>query len=151
MKPLKVMLMNHDDRPLYALTIHQPYAHLIAIGEKLVENRTWRAPNFRGPLAIHAGLSKEYLVEAKHLKSHPDMAFGAVVAVAWNVVQVRLERLPEEYEWVAGDQHAFGPYCWVLEQVKPLEKPIPCQGRQKLWRLPREIDAEVAFAQGVPF
>lgn len=38
-----------------ALTIRQPWAQLIALGEKTIETRT-RATSHRGPLAIHAGL-----------------------------------------------------------------------------------------------
>jgi len=38
-----------------ALTIHQPYASLLACGAKKYETRSW-ATNYRGPIAIHAGL-----------------------------------------------------------------------------------------------
>ncbi len=38
-----------------ALTLHQPWAHLVAEGVKTVETRSWRT-NYRGLLAIHAGL-----------------------------------------------------------------------------------------------
>lgn len=36
-----------------ALTIHQPYASLIALGRKRIETRSFRT-HYRGPLAIHA-------------------------------------------------------------------------------------------------
>jgi hypothetical protein len=36
-----------------ALSVRQPWASLIVLGIKDVENRTWRT-NYRGPLAIHA-------------------------------------------------------------------------------------------------
>lgn len=36
-----------------ALTVHQPYASLIAIGAKRIETRSW-STSYRGPLAIHA-------------------------------------------------------------------------------------------------
>ena len=38
-----------------ALTLHQPWATLIALGVKTIETRSWRT-NYRGPIAIHAGL-----------------------------------------------------------------------------------------------
>ena len=38
-----------------ALTVQQPWAECIAVGAKLVENRS-RPLSYRGPLAIHAGL-----------------------------------------------------------------------------------------------
>lgn len=37
-----------------ALTLHQPWASLVALGVKTVETRGW-ATSYRGPLAIHAG------------------------------------------------------------------------------------------------
>lgn len=39
-----------------ALTIRQPWASLIAAGVKTIETRSW-STKYRGPLAIHAGLS----------------------------------------------------------------------------------------------
>lgn len=41
-----------------ALTISQPFAKLIADGEKFVENRGWPT-HYRGRLAIHAGLGTQ--------------------------------------------------------------------------------------------
>jgi activating signal cointegrator 1 len=37
-----------------ALTLHQPYASLVALGVKRIETRSW-ATSYRGPIAIHAG------------------------------------------------------------------------------------------------
>lgn len=39
-----------------ALTIRQPWAELIAIGKKDIENRTWKT-NYRGRVLIHASKS----------------------------------------------------------------------------------------------
>ncbi len=39
------------------LTLHQPWASLVALGVKTIETRSW-STKYRGPLAIHAGLSK---------------------------------------------------------------------------------------------
>lgn len=39
-----------------AITLIQPWASLIALGEKQIETRSWKT-NYRGPLAIHAGAS----------------------------------------------------------------------------------------------
>ena len=40
-----------------AITILQPWASLIACGAKHYETRSWKT-NYRGPIAIHAGLKK---------------------------------------------------------------------------------------------
>lgn len=42
-----------------ALTVLQPWASLIACGAKTIETRSW-ATKYRGPIAIHAGLSNKY-------------------------------------------------------------------------------------------
>lgn len=39
-----------------AITLIQPWASLIAMGNKKIETRSWKT-NHRGPLAIHAGAS----------------------------------------------------------------------------------------------
>lgn len=39
---------------LRTLTLHQPWATLVALGVKTIETRSWRT-HYRGPVAIHAG------------------------------------------------------------------------------------------------
>jgi hypothetical protein len=46
--------------PMKALTICQPFAHLIATGQKIVENRVW-STSYRGMVATHAGKSRDWL------------------------------------------------------------------------------------------
>jgi hypothetical protein len=46
-----------------ALTLHQPYAQLMAINAKRYETRSWPT-NYRGPIAIHAGKNIEKLLMA---------------------------------------------------------------------------------------
>lgn len=43
-----------------ALTLHNPYGPLIVAGAKVYETRGWQT-DYRGPIAIHAGKSDEYL------------------------------------------------------------------------------------------
>jgi hypothetical protein len=47
-----------------ALTLTQPWAALVALGEKRFETRSWRT-DYRGPLAIHA--AKGYPAECREL------------------------------------------------------------------------------------
>ncbi len=122
-----------------ALTVMQPYPHLIAIGEKRVENRTWPT-GYRGPLVIHAGLSRSWLGDPDEMK-YPDMAFGAIVAVARlvacvNLVLVDSGRLPEELKWIADHEHTEGPWCWVLGDVRRIEPARPWRGERSLWEIP---------------
>lgn len=110
-----------------ALTVCQPYAELIARGLKPIENRTWPTL-YRGPLAIHAGKSREWMDDGD-LEAYPDMAFGAVIALVNLVNCCERERLPIA---LLHNQHANGPWCWVLEHVERIA-PVPCRGAQGLW------------------
>src|SRR5579885_3051649 len=49
-----------------ALTLHEPWATLIARGLKEVETRDWYT-SYRGPLAIHAGLRKPSAIEVSRI------------------------------------------------------------------------------------
>jgi hypothetical protein len=110
-----------------ALTICQPYAELIRRGDKAIENRTWPT-SYRGPLAIHAGKNRSWLEEGDEAQ-YPDMAFGAVVATAELYDCVRWEQLPDDLK---ENEHASGPWCWLLRNVIPIE-PVPAKGAQGLW------------------
>lgn len=116
-----------------ALTICQPYAHLIVLGDKRVENRTW-STNYRGHLYIHAGKSREWLDE-DDLKQYPSISFGAVVAVATLVDCVLYSSVGKNdrvWSWLLDHPHASGPWCWVLDKVAAIG-PWPYRGAQGLF------------------
>lgn len=74
-----------------AITIKQPWATLIALGEKKFETRSWQT-KYRGPIAIHAAKSVDKVAcedevikntLAKHgIHSHKDLPTGVVLATA---------------------------------------------------------------------
>ncbi len=136
-----------------ALTICQPYAELIARGDKPIENRTWPT-RYRGPLAIHAGKSRAWLgvddeEAALYAVDVQRIAFGAVVAMADLVACLPTQYPADTYNWparwrqLADHEHANGPWCWVLENVRRLTDPIPFTGSQGLWNVPAEIVDEI--------
>jgi len=127
-----------------ALTISQPYASLIASGEKWIENRTW-STRYRGPLAIHAGRGTQYL-SRDELADYPT---GAIVAVGRLAACVRYRRGDDvlardaplcgsRRTWGELVAHPYteGPWCWVIEDVVRLARPIPCRGQVGLWTPP---------------
>ena len=111
-----------------ALTICQPYAELIARGEKPIENRTYPI-RYRGPLAIHAGKSRDWLSH-DDLTEYPDLIFGAIVATATLYDCVQVANLPRA---LVGHDHANGPWCWLLKDIVRLASPILMSGKQGLW------------------
>ena len=124
-----------------ALTICQPYAEMIALGEKCIENRTWPTAH-RGLLVIHAGKSRNWL-EADDEREYPGMQFGALVATAQLVDCRRVEDLPPELQ---GDVHANGPWCWILEDVIRIN-PVPYRGAQGLWDVENTVEIHEKRAQ----
>jgi hypothetical protein len=39
-------------------------------------------------------------------------------------------------DWAVQSDWAFGPFCWVLEDVRPLPAPIPWRGKQGWFHVP---------------
>lgn len=138
------------NRTVRALTVSQPYAALIASGEKWIENRRWPT-TYRGPLAIHAGKGTQYLSPAE-LRRHTTGAFVAVCQLAaclnidflrrmrQDVVIAVCGRTPAE---ILAHEHAEGPYLWVLQDVRAVDPPIEYVGQRGLWHavLPADLFA----------
>lgn len=138
------------------ITVHQPFAQLLAIGAKRYETRPM-ATKYRGPIAIHAGLNRKTLEKVMGFKSKtplnasrgtllravldaiPDSTekeffpFGAIIAIAELAGCVRCEDM-----WVADRERIFGDWTpgrfgWEIYNVRMLHTPIPCKGQLGLW------------------
>ena len=100
-----------------ALSVHQPFANMIACGRKTIETRGWQ-PYFRGELLI---VSTKFPVT-------PGPA-GSAVAVC---------RLADCRRMLESDAvQACVPwgallFSWVLADVRAIE-PFPLVGRQGIW------------------
>lgn len=124
-----------------ALTICQPYPHLIFIGEKPVENRTWYT-DYRGPLLIHAGKNRSWLSdgdEARAAASGHPLVFGAIVGRVELVDCVRVQRYLRMHPKHADSEHVNGPWCWVVQKPVRFENPIPWRGALGLFDVPNEV------------
>jgi hypothetical protein len=115
--------------------------------------------HYRGPLAIHAGAALHTqdgdkgenavrrVAELAGLPMetvwHGSQLRGAVVAVA-NLTEVCGESRYTTWircacrPWGVAKQRHF-----ILADVRVLPEPVPCRGRQRLWRLPEDVDAKV--------
>ncbi len=111
---------------LRALSIYQPFAHLIVHSDeelkryvsKRIENRKWHTP-LRGPLLIHAGKSTRCVDAFTEATIGKTMAFGAIVGIAELIDCVPIGPKEREsgidiYPWMAGYIHAEGPWDWSL-------------------------------------
>lgn len=116
--------------PPKALTVRQPWAHLIMAGLKTIENRTWQT-NYRGVLYIHAGSRMHETPLAEINRRHKlnieinQLQFGAIIG------RVELVDIVSRSD----NPYFTGPYGWILENPEALE-PIPLRGKMGLFDLP---------------
>lgn len=131
-----------------ALTLWQPWATLIALGEKQYETRDWPT-SYRGPLAIHA--AKKWNADIRAAAEDDDIAealaahgllrgcelpLGAIVATCRLVECHRMDW--SLIDSISDKEEAFGDwdpgrYAWELADVVALPQPIPAKGAQGLW------------------
>lgn len=137
-----------------ALSLHQPWASAMEVGDKRIETRGW-ATRVRGLLAIHAA-RKWTLPMQSNLGAQPfdrvrkkyavdDIPRGAIVAVTLLVDCVpthffRSTEFRASLEHNLGNYHN-GRYALITHGTIPLSKPWPYRGGQKFFRW--EVDSEL--------
>jgi len=112
------------------LSIRQPWATLILMGGKNVENRTWKT-NWTGRLVIHA--SQKMDESAGDLIWQAEQLFGGPLPRGAFIGEVEL------YGWsdveFASSEWATGPWCWLLGHPVAYKTPIPAKGKLGLFRV----------------
>lgn len=128
---------------LPAISLHQPWAELIALKLKRHETRSWRYPaRLEGQrIVIHAAkrpIRRQDIAPElwERLKSI-DLAFGAYLVTARLAGCFPTESaVPKSrLDYLAGDWSP-GRFAWALEDIRRLPNPIPATGRQSLWSVP---------------
>lgn len=138
-----------------ALTLWQPWASLIALGEKRIETRCWET-KYRGDLAIHAAakLPPKWLGASRLSDPFNDeladvlmcrrdavdakvraLPYGAVVCI---VQLVGIEQTQHVREFISERERVFGNYeegrfAWNLKVTEAFDTPIPAKGNRMLW------------------
>ncbi len=122
-----------------ALTLWQPWASLIAWGEKQYETRSWGTA-YRGDLAIHAGKkcvpNATLWHETMRKYDFKNLPSGVIVAIARLETVIRMDR--NILAWISDKEYAHGDWdegrwAWLLVDIRPLKEPIPAKGKQGLW------------------
>lgn len=135
------------------ITLIQPWASLIALGEKKIETRSWKT-NYRGPLLIHAGMKVEHDLCRQHpfidvLLKHgivfkDQISTGVIIAKCELIDCLKITHEDEVFAQlendyvVEGNEYYFGDYtpgrfAWLLDNVEILKSPIPAKGKLSLW------------------
>lgn len=150
---------------IYAITLRHPWSFAIARLGKDIENRTWKPPRhlIGQTIAIHGGaVPKGQALEdcksdaahiireiwtSEYMRSLPrsttdwlkvDKERGH--SSNWIVPGIVATALLAEVVTESDSPWFSGPYGWVLEDVKPVDPPIPHTGARGLW----EVDPDKA-------
>lgn len=133
-----------------ALTLHQPWASLIAAGLKKYETRS-RPLKYRGEIAIHAGkkftsvdtlaLVRTMVPFSKKAMVPVHFPTGMVILVAemTDCIEMTEELIAEiakddPVELYLGDWKP-GRYAYKLENIRPLTNPFEINGQQGIWNI----------------
>lgn len=125
-----------------ALTIFEPWASLIASGQKSIETRSWRT-HYRGELFIHAGKKKitlkEYPALAKVIQEqelplhHGNLICRANLVDCIYMDETFIHEISLNSKEFLFGFYEIGRYAWVFEEVEKLPTPIPAKGNRSLW------------------
>ena len=144
------------------ISLWQPWATLVVLGEKRIETRSWPTKH-RGRMAIHA--AKKWSWYQKHIcttepflsilnsrgynpnNAMKELDFGAVIG---SVELLDCQRIPvfhnydlnklfdqciSEKERAFGD-FSWGRFAWQLDLPIHFDDPIPYRGRQGFFKIP---------------
>lgn len=114
-----------------AITLHQPWASLIATGVKTIETRRWRT-SYRGDLLICAGKKPLSPFLARCAPQYLDFPLGVALCIV-ELYDVRTLPLDDAAGWRAA---ACDPYpdawAWMIRNVRRIE-PVPVTGQRMLF------------------
>lgn len=122
-----------------AICIKQPWAGLIAEGEKTIETRTWQT-NHRGPLLIVASLGlvqpmynlmKDWYVKEHGFLPHTYQVLGAALCI---VDLFDCKPMTKSDQAAACCDIYPGAYSWHLRNVQII-KPFEVKGQLKIFEI----------------
>jgi len=107
-----------------AISLHQPWASMIAQGSKTIETRTWPTDH-RGDLLIVSTLSPEM----------PGFLCGYALCVV-NLIDCRKMTIEDR-----GARVKWRPdlWAWVLRDVRPVIEPFRVRGYQRIYEVEIEV------------
>lgn len=115
------------------LSIQQPWANLILLHDKRVENRSWPT-NFRGTMLVHTG--KRVDTDGMHYyPGNPEELMCGYILGMVDVIGCDSKLTGNDYE-------ADGQWHWRLANPRGFAEPIPYRGQLGLFDVPDAIVAD---------
>lgn len=112
-----------------ALSVRQPWAGLIASGRKKIELRSWATP-YRGPLAIHAGLTVARAAALELKVGASECQPRGVILCVVDLVDIR----PADYRYDGRGTFSVASWEWVLKRPRRVA-PVAVSGKLGLFEL----------------
>jgi hypothetical protein len=156
--------MNTEPRRI--LSLWQPWASLIALGEKRYETRSWYT-RYRGVLYIHAAKHRcspstvfncemERILNGKLLGTgYDNLPRGCIIArcelqscLRTGAEQTGAEQMTQK-ELAFGD-HGADRFAWGLHFIERFTWPVYCRGMQGLWTPDAALQAQLDKAEAIP-
>ena len=121
-----------------AITVWQPWATLLATGQKHNETRSWKT-SYRGEILIHAAKTDHSgillhipMEELKHFQDAGVVKANLVDCFQIDEAYRRKLQRENPAELAFGD-YTIGRYAWVMADAILFNKPISARGKQGLW------------------
>lgn len=133
------------------LTVHQPSAHMIVAGIKVVENRTWPT-HHRGRVLIHAGNRYDHEIAdwMERRGFHPPKPYESVHGAI--IGHVEIVDCVADY---CGLWSSFGAgggpatWHWRLANAVMLDEPVEATGKQGWWEPAPDVLDRLILSAGV--
>jgi hypothetical protein len=112
------------------LSIDQPWATMIATGQKTIETRTW-ASLYRGDLVIAS--------TARHYPEDPGLLTSHALAI---VTLAACRPMTAADDLAACCDYIRGLWSWVLTDPRPIQPvyvPLYVKGKQRIWYLEADL------------
>jgi hypothetical protein len=117
-----------------ALSVRQPWGHLLVHGLKTVEVRKW-STDYRGRLLIHASGKRDE--DASRRFGLDGLPVGVLLGFV-DLLKVE-EFTPVSWELLADEHLCVGPfapcYAWTIGNPEPLSTPVPMKGSLGLFNV----------------
>jgi hypothetical protein len=140
------------------ISLWQPWASLMALGEKQIETRSWET-SYRGDLLITATARSPVPREQwpYHAKLNAAIRGDVILPAGCALCVVELYScVPAQYidgptfGWASWptDERRFGDYtpgrfAWLTRNLRALKTPIPCRGNRMLWLIEPDLLAQI--------
>lgn len=129
-----------------AISLRQPWATLMALGIKHIENRSWRS-SMRGPVLIHSSSwwHREEAEDDYDTAAHI-MAKAGLGSMPLTVVEMKAVRGGVIGAFTitgcverSDDPFFFGPYGFTVKNAVAFPTVIPCRGALGFFEVPDDV------------